>query len=287
MLCKKPFFRGALPFGCGQCFCCRLNRRRLWTSRLELENLLHSKSTFLTLTYDDKHLPEGGTLVPKHIQDFLKRLRQQTGSRVRYYFVGEYGDTSQRPHYHAAIFGLGPEDEPSFGQAWGKGFVYVGDITEKSSSYIAGYVTKKMTSPDDPRLGGRHPEFARMSLRPGIGAGAMEALIDALTTPEGADEILRTGDVPTQIQIGKKKKPLGRYLRSRLRKLYGFKETSTPKEKIFEWTLQLSAMLETASQTSSTAKERDAKMMNVFVDQQKILNKVNRNKIFGSKKGKI
>lgn len=84
---------------------CRLNRRRLWTHRLLLEQLKHGDSCFLTLTYDEKHLPEGGSLVPKHAQDFLKRLRSKTNLKLRYYLVGEYGEDTERPHYHVALFG--------------------------------------------------------------------------------------------------------------------------------------------------------------------------------------
>lgn len=85
----------------------------------------------------------------------------------------------------------------------------------KSANYIAGYVTKKMTHASDIRLGGRHPEFARMSLRPGIGAHAMHDV---------ASEILRyglKGDVPCGLRHGASVHPLGKYLRRYLRVLCG------------------------------------------------------------------
>lgn len=178
-MCKKPFVKGISPFPCGQCLPCRLNRRRLWTHRLLLEQHSHEFSSFATLTYSDDALPAGNTLVPKHTQDWLKRLRALLGPArpLRYYLVGEYGDESQRPHYHAALFGLSHLEGELLRTSWGHGHIQLGTLTKESAQYIAGYVTKKMTAPDDPRLQGRHPEFARMSLRPGIGAFPFPSLL--------------------------------------------------------------------------------------------------------------
>jgi len=149
-----------------------MNRRRVWTHRLLPEQRSHEFSSFATLTYADEHLPRGQTVVPKHTQDWLKRLRDLLGPTrpIRYYLVGEYGDESQRPHYHAALFGLSHLEHETLARSWPMGHTLLGTLTKESAQYVAGYVTKKMTAPDDPRLNGRHPEFARMSLRPGIGA---------------------------------------------------------------------------------------------------------------------
>lgn len=80
-----------------------------------------------------------------------------------------------------------------------------------------------MTRFDDPRLGNRHPEFARMSLKPGIGAGVVEATAAVITrynllTPEG--------DVPVTLRHGDLEWPLGRYLRRCLRKHMGLDQRS-------------------------------------------------------------
>lgn len=188
-------------FPCGQCFVCRLKRRQLWQTRITLEASLHSENTFLTLTYDDDHLPSDGSLNLRDYQNFLKRVRKV--SPVRYFFVGEYGDESNRPHYHAAIFGLPPTF--SFGDFWSSGFVYTGDLTPDSAQYVSGYVVKKMTKSDDPRLNGRQPEFARMSLKPGLGFGAISYI-------QNNTQSHMPFDVPRMIRLGGRNVPLGKYL---------------------------------------------------------------------------
>lgn len=224
--------RGTIPLGCGQCMHCRLNRRRLWTHRIMLESLKHSSSSFVTLTYNDDNLPDGGTLVPDDPKKWLKRFRRAIEPlQVRYYLVGEYGDRTERPHYHLALFGAGQEFTDIIEKTWKKGHVMVGTLTKDSASYIAGYVTKKMTKKDDPRLNGRYPEFARMSLKPGIGATAMRDVADALETEFGVDIIEENQDVPLSLSHGGKSYPLGPYLRRKLREEIGMEEKST-EEKI-------------------------------------------------------
>lgn len=242
-----------------------------------LEQLKHNSSSFVTLTYNEKEIPDGATLYPKHTQDWLKRLRKSSQVKLRYFLVGEYGENTQRPHYHAALFGMGPEYTEIIEQTWARGHVYVGDLTKDSAQYIAGYVTKKMTSPTDPRLNGRYPEFARMSLRPGIGALAMEDIALILTTEHGVNTILETGDVPSVLRHGSKKWPLGRYLRRKLREQLGFPETNSQKDKLHEWTLQMQELLKSYGRLEALPKNpqfrRDAiKKVLVEMHAQKVLN---------------
>lgn len=231
MICKKPHMEGNRPFGCGQCLPCRINRRRLWTWRIFYESQLQEDNCFITLTYENEFVPSGASLEPSDLRNFFKRLRKSVEPRrLRYFAVGEYGDESNRPHYHAIVFGLAPFEVAEVERAWAKGFVRVDECNERTAQYVANYTTKKMTKKDDPRLNGRHPEFARMSLRPGIGAGAMAILADQLHSDVGLDELLRTGDVPKFLKIGRKSIPLGRYLREQLRQQMGmpdaFKESA-------------------------------------------------------------
>lgn len=234
-MCRNPYVQGMHAYGCGQCMPCRSNRRRIWTHRLMLESLKYSDCAFVTLTYADEWLrmrefrgTSYATLVPTDLQLWLKRLRKVISpSRVRFYGVGEYGDESQRPHYHVALFGYASclYGVSRYSKArvnccvrcdcirdtWGLGNILLGTLEERSAQYIAGYVMKKMTSTDDVRLHGRHPEFARMSLRPGIGGYAVEDIANALVG------IPLDGDVPSGLRHGSKVLPLGRYLKRRLR----------------------------------------------------------------------
>lgn len=100
----------------------------------------------------------------------------------------------------------------------------VGQLTAASSLYIAGYVTKKMTSPLDTRLDGRHPEFARMSLKPGIGANAMHNVASVMMQYS----LERRGDVPMALAQNRREMPLGRYLRDQLRTMCGLEKGSSP-----------------------------------------------------------
>lgn len=197
-----------------------------------MECTQHVRSHFITLTYAPEHLPTecrevcacrvAPTLAPRDLQEWLKRLRFALApARVRYYAVGEYGDKTWRPHYHIALFGL-PVDlalgkhvdcKCVICQTWSLGLVHVGEVRMESAAYIAAYTVKKLTTVTDPRLGGRHPEFARMSLRPGIGHGAMKSFAEALLDKTTGEIRLRDFDVPAVARSNGKLWPLGRYLR--------------------------------------------------------------------------
>jgi hypothetical protein len=178
----------ALP--CGQCIGCRLERSRQWAVRCMHECSLSDHNCFITLTYDDAHLPPGGSLRYRDFQLFMKRLRRMhPDRRVRFFVAGEYGDKLSRPHYHACLFNFDFADKKVLSRSsrgghelaisgelsrlWAFGLHSIGAVTFDSAAYVARYCLKKVTG--DPRLkelhyGLRAPEFACMSRRPGIGA---------------------------------------------------------------------------------------------------------------------
>lgn len=175
---------------CGQCKECRIAKAREWSVRLLHEAALHDHSCFLTLTYDDDHLPDDSALHPEDMQKFLKDLRRYLdyhyGKKIRFYGVGEYGSKFRRPHFHLIIFGedfnfdkkLFKTSKNGFRyyvsdtvkQLWKNGFHLIGDVSYDSVFYCARYVTKKITGDlAEYYYDGMQPEFARMSRRPGIG----------------------------------------------------------------------------------------------------------------------
>lgn len=182
----------SLQIPCGQCAGCRLEKSRQWAIRCVHEASLHKENCFVTLTYDDAHLPAMGSLHKPDLQKFFKRLRKHKGP-FRYYACGEYGDTTQRAHYHACIFGLDFQDKIEFRKIgpttlylsetltriWGNGNTSVGALTFESAAYTARYVMKKQTGlakgggyvhldPQTGELTSLVQPFANMSLRSAI-----------------------------------------------------------------------------------------------------------------------
>lgn len=208
-----------------------------------LEAAQFKDNTFVTLTFRHEDMPVNGDVSPRDLQLFMKRLRFNTRLKLRYFGVGEYGDETWRPHYHVALFGFpnclhGITRERAAAtergcctscntirKAWGLGNVDLRPLEQGSAQYVAGYTVKKMTKVDDWRLDGRHPEFARMSLRPGIGLGMMHELASTLMEHRLDERMI---DVPLTLQHGQKQLPLGRYLRRKLRAMLGREENAPP-----------------------------------------------------------
>lgn len=280
MMCKKPYMIGVLPFGCGQCMPCRINRRRLWTARIVLETLKHPASCFITLTYAPENMPVDNSVSVREAQLFLKRLRKEIDPlRIRYFIVGEYGDRTYRPHYHAALFGLGPDSAALIANAWKLGHVHVGEINNTTAAYVAGYVTKKMTNKLDPRLEGRSPEFARMSLRPGIGAHAMEDMAKYFETNQGALVLARLGDVPGVLRTGGKLLPLGRYLKGKLRDALGMPQLGFQSPAVHQAALEMLDLLRPQKLAGSNTSYKEVL---VRMNEGKILRLENRQKLFST-----
>lgn len=207
----------------------------MWAHRLLLEGKCHGQSAVATLTYSNDFGPVSNSLRPQQVQRFIKRLRKAVAPRsLRFYVCGEYGEDYHRPHYHAILYNLDPviHAEP-IKHAWGLGHVHLDSLTWESAQYVCRYVTKKLSNPNDLRtlqkLNGRTPEFARMSLRPGLGASAMQTLGAQLSRSESTVQAIGTFmDVPLVLQHSKKCLPLGRYLRRRLRNEMGHEEVGQP-----------------------------------------------------------
>lgn len=185
---------------CGQCIGCRIDYSRQWANRMMLELPYHATSCFITLTYNDEHVPLSTyvdyngeeqlslTLHKRHFQLFMKRLRKSYPDvTIRFYACGEYGDTTHRPHYHAILYGVDFSEDrallgfsrdgyPQFVSAnleklWPFGYSMICDVSWQTCAYVARYVTKKHKgkTKDFYEYFNIEPEFSLMSRRPGIG----------------------------------------------------------------------------------------------------------------------
>lgn len=196
---------GVLPDGrwfevpCGKCVGCKLDRARAWSIRISHEAQLYDTNWFATLTYREDAVPKSLSLEYPHFQRFMKRLRKNVGGEregpeggrpLRFFCAGEYGGRTGRPHFHAILFNCRVGDERPWdnGQYWSAklediwsyGHVVLDAVTAASAAYVAGYTQKKVygrtaayedvVDLQTGELTSRRPEFAVMSLKPGIGA---------------------------------------------------------------------------------------------------------------------
>jgi len=173
--CRKPRLIKGPPGSasgmfvpCGKCMSCRVARTREWTVRLYHESGYWSKKCFITLTYDDEHMPEDKGIHKRDLQLWLKRIRKETGKEMKYYACGEYGERFDRPHYHVIAFGIGAESADSVEKTWQKGFVKVGTVTKDSIQYVAGYVRKKLSGEKAEIYKGRERPFQLQSKAIGL-----------------------------------------------------------------------------------------------------------------------
>lgn len=198
---RKDDVRASLWLPCGQCVGCRLERSRQWAVRCMHEAQLSEVNSFVTLTYADENMPRAGSLKYEDFQLFMKRLRfARRGVRIRFFMCGEYGEELGRPHYHACLFNCGfPDKVPlsstgagsriyrsaELERLWPFGLCSVGAVSFESAAYVARYSMKKVTGDlaaehyrvvdlESGEVVAKVPEFARMSLKPGIGAGWLE-----------------------------------------------------------------------------------------------------------------
>lgn len=128
---------------CRNCWACQLSYSAEWATRIMYECALHPNTNFfITLTYDEEHLPiaesvkipekiwnretkqydtkwhygtnlgdencNEGTLYQPHIEKFIHDIRQYFERKyhhtgIKYFYCGEYGEKNHRPHFHIIL----------------------------------------------------------------------------------------------------------------------------------------------------------------------------------------
>lgn len=254
---------------CGRCSLCF--RRRAWelTGRIQMEALAHDPADIcvVNLTYADEHIPKPGSVLrpqaiakrgsdlltaedvylgykgldPYDVTTWLKRIRERysrtnNGAKLRYFLCGEYGERTDRPHYHAILFGYPActrQDGTRYGKkgdttpnccatcaelytTWGKGGIQAQAPkgTDALARYVSGYVVKGMHRKDSHKLRGRHPEFARWSRKPPMGANIIPDIASVMLEYNLGESL---PDVPSAIRVGSTIWPLGKSLHRMLR----------------------------------------------------------------------
>lgn len=194
---QKALIEGSyITVPCGTCPGCYIDRSREWAMRCYHEAQMHSANSFITLTYADEHLPPDYGVHVRIWQLFMYRLRKSIlPIKVRFFACGEYGEQSNRPHYHALIFGYQFPDlivyqikrgnkiytSKSLDKVWPYGLATIGNVNYQTAAYVSRYVMKKINGDAakdhylrvHPVTGEVHTvrrEFCVQSRRPGIGS---------------------------------------------------------------------------------------------------------------------
>ena len=245
---------------CGKCLGCRLRQRQDWETRMLMESKTLAPAWFLTITWNQEYIPgmiretgefiRGAThqwttgevpdivqiLLQEDMVNFNKRLRKKQstsskwGSDLRYFYCGEYGEQTGRPHHHGIYYGLEiPDlkkkkgDNPYFeseelDKIWGMGNIIIAEASPETMAYVAGYVTKKCYGQDAKRyreLGLPEP-YCCMSRNPGLGYQYYKEHKEQMYRDDG-------------LYFNGKKRPIPRYFdkkyeKEQPEKLWGIKE---------------------------------------------------------------
>jgi hypothetical protein len=131
------------------------------------------------MTYSDEKMnyssDENGTLNKRDIQLFLKKLRKKINyestkigkvpKTIKYFICGEYGEHTNRPHYHGIIFNIPAymDGQKTLLQCWDNGFIMLGTVTPQSISYSAKYCINEISNFNE-----REKTFAMVSKGMGI-----------------------------------------------------------------------------------------------------------------------
>lgn len=187
-----------LKLPCGKCPECMKDYYTGWATRGSRELARWESTLFMTLTYDEQHLPPDNSLRKKDVQDFIKRVkkffRSSRDNPIRQIYCGEYGERTRRPHYHVILFNCdfgdrkplrhSPQGHQVFTSAeltrlWGHGICEFGYATPGSIAYLFKYVLKKKSRKEkekplsierDGITYDVEHEFIEASRNPGIGA---------------------------------------------------------------------------------------------------------------------
>lgn len=164
---------------CGKCLLCKEKKARQWQTRCLAETAKSDyPPIFITLTYDNNHLPAEGVNKPD-VQKFMKRLRKKLGkdgfdNKLRYVLVAEYGKNTHRAHYHMLLWNMPFISNTGMASwqalkeyiesSWQNGWIGMEQCKDASGKYCMKYIRKECVVPE-----GSNSTFMLASRKRGIG----------------------------------------------------------------------------------------------------------------------
>lgn len=102
MNCENPVQTSNGIQQCRKCQQCQSRKRRHWLGRIAAEAFTSTSVRFVTLTYDEEHVEKGRSLPLDHLRAYNGNRRRKYP--FRHFSVGEFGDKTNRPHWHSLQF---------------------------------------------------------------------------------------------------------------------------------------------------------------------------------------
>lgn len=140
-----------LDVPCGVCYHCRKKYKSQWNIRLQhhyryLSKEQQTNSYFVTLTFDDDHLPNPRPTkaeVSPLVRKFLERVRKRYKRSFTHWIVSELGSTTKRYHLHGIFFDI-PFPIWQLTDLWKYGFTSYRQLNPRRISYCTSYANKQI-----------------------------------------------------------------------------------------------------------------------------------------------
>ena len=142
MYSTRDIYGHPVKVPCGSCVTCRRTQSTFWSHRIQSDIAELEKSgtgsSFVTLTLESDTTP---ILSKSDLQKFFKRLRKSCPDYpFKYLAIGDYGENTFRPHYHALLIGFPPELSALVRKNWSLGFVDVDAVCTGNVNYVVRYM---------------------------------------------------------------------------------------------------------------------------------------------------
>ena len=182
----------------------RLNFRAAWQKlELQLAANFDRRDLFITLTYDDEHLPADRKAAGAEMGKFLRALREQrkrTGRELRYiYNIEEMPDEpggAGRLHHHLVINAAGDDGE-TVRALWGRGQIHAEPLLDgPNDSYEARarYIVKERQPGQLGRKTGLRSWIPSRNLQKPVTESVLVPETVTVTAPPGAFILDRHGE---------------------------------------------------------------------------------------------
>lgn len=138
-MCYVPLFVHDKRVSCGKCPECQRAIKSDWIYRCDQQARATRYNYFVTLTYNNDHLPATEELAFRDMFNFRKALNSYLGTFAFFYTL-ERGELHDRMHFHLLIYLDKPLSKDLIRHLWNRGFIKRNAVTMKSIRYTCSYM---------------------------------------------------------------------------------------------------------------------------------------------------